>query len=640
MTHNLKLKLKTLSGFEYKPKPTIKSGSKLVVKDDNGNTLHEGEFKSFTANFMKLLYGNMIGSGSVTATDLNGDSSAIDSYPNVKMIMDGGSTIQKFGIGVGSGSSAVANANNDLTWVSGLTYGAVVVGTPSIDGATIKLDITREISNSSGSAKTLAEAGLIVGAEGGSDENVLIARDLVSVELLTGQKSTWAYSITVDFNSTTGGFVKNFLDSFIVGWGEILADDTTPPSTQFSQRSANELLVFDSKMWVIGGYDGTAKLNDVWNSSDGVTWVEILADDATPPSTQFAQRNQFTSLVFNSNMWVIGGNGTSALNDVWYSSDGVTWIEATSSAAFSARSLLDSIVFNDGSGDKMWVIGGNDSADKNDVWNSSDGVTWVEILADDATPPSTQFSQRKGFASFVFDSKMWVIGGYGSGANINDVWYSSDGVTWIEATSSATFSARRYFASAVFDSKMWVIGGYDSANINDVWYSSDGVTWIEATSSAAFSARSQFASLVFDSKMWVIGGNGATRFNDVWSYGRQLSSESTGDTLGIIVGTSDAAFSSTATVLTAKIDDGTGVGELEYGTFPDATYSEEPAIDGSKTSMSLARTFINNSGASITIKEVGIESVNGLLCRIVLDSAITIANGGSETILIQFETEV
>ena len=39
---------------------------------------------------MKLLYGNMIGSGTVTATDLNGDSADINSYPNVKLKFAGG----------------------------------------------------------------------------------------------------------------------------------------------------------------------------------------------------------------------------------------------------------------------------------------------------------------------------------------------------------------------------------------------------------------------------------------------------------------------------------------------------------------------------------------------------------------------
>ena len=429
--HNLKISLKTLSGFEYKPEVKNKSGSKLTVMDDNGNILHEGEFKSFTANFMRLLYGNMCGSGTVTATDLNGDSSAIDGYPNVKMHFAGGSGKQKFGIGVGSGSTAVSNADNNLTWVAGLTYNNVVLGTPAIDGSTVRLDITREISNSSGSTKTLYEAGLICGAEDDVEDNILIARDLVSVELLNGKKSTWRYTITVDFDSTTGGFVRNFLDSLII--------------------------------------------------------------------------------------------------------------------------------------------------------------------------------------------------------------------QWTRATASASFSKRRVHTSVVFDNKMWVIGGYDTANLNDVWYSSDGATWTQATPSASFYTRAYHTSAVFDNKMWVIGGYNGSYLNDVWYYGKQLDASAliTDDTRGILVGSSDASFDKTDTALTTKIEHGTGAGQLEYGVMPYTADTVEPFIDGDKTLMTLARRFENNSGSSVTIKEVGIVTASGtLLCRFVPSDPIVIENGASEIITITFESEV
>ncbi len=382
--HNLKISIKTLSGFEYKPEVKNKSGSKLVVRDENGKILHEGEFKSFTANFMKLLYGNMIGSGTVAATDLNGDSSDINSYPNVNMNFANGSGFYKFGISVGTGSGAVAGSDNDLIWASDLTYNNVVVSTPTVDGTTIKLDITREISNTSGGTKVLLEAGLICGSEGDYGTNILVARDLLTVVLSNNLKSTWTYSITVDFDNTTGGFVKNFLDSLI---------------------------------------------------------------------TQ--------------------------------------WTRATSSAGFSGRS---------------------------------------------------------GHTSLVFDSKMWVIGGHDISTFLKDVWYS----------------------------------------------------------------------------------------------GNQVKSDAliTDDTLGLIVGTSDAVFLSTDTDLNAKIEHGIGAGQLAYGAFPDGAFSEEPTIDGSKTTMTLSRSFENYSGSSITIKEVGIMSVSGLLCRIIPATPIVVENGASEIISIVFETEV
>jgi hypothetical protein len=70
---------------------------------------------------------------------------------------------------------------------------------------------------------------------------------------------------------------------------------------------------------------------------------------------------------------------------------------------------------------------------------------------------------------------MWVIGGYGTTQPYprNDVWYSTNGATWTQATAAAAFTARFKHDSAVFNNKIWVIGGTDNSsnNLNDVWYS-------------------------------------------------------------------------------------------------------------------------------------------------------------------------
>ena len=73
---------------------------------------------------------------------------------------------------------------------------------------------------------------------------------------------------------------------------------------------------------------------------------------------------------------------------------------------------------------------------------------------------------------------MWIIGGQSQGGNQNDVWYSSDGTNWIQATAHAQWAGRRFHSSVVFDNKMWVLGGIVGFGVvNDAWYSSDGVNW-------------------------------------------------------------------------------------------------------------------------------------------------------------------
>ncbi|HSH31280.1 MAG TPA: hypothetical protein VK963_01290, partial [Candidatus Saccharimonadales bacterium] len=271
----------------------------------------------------------------------------------------------------------------------------------------------------------------------------------------------------------------------------------------WSGRTNHTSLAYNSKMWVIGGFDGTSNKNDVWSSSDGITWTQETS------AAGWSARNSHTSLGYNNKMWVIGGfDGTNRKNDVWSSSDGITWTQETSSAGWSGRTVHTSLVYNN----KMWVIGGFDGSHKNDVWSSSDGITWTQETS--AAP----WIARLGHTSLVFNNKMWVIGGSDSNTvSKNDVWSSSDGIAWTQETSAAGWSARDDHASLVFNNKMWVIGGSDGSNKNDVWSSSDGITWTQVTSAAGWSGRTGHTSLAYNNKMWVIGGEGTSNKNDVWS---------------------------------------------------------------------------------------------------------------------------
>jgi hypothetical protein len=107
-------------------------------------------------------------------------------------------------------------------------------------------------------------------------------------------------------------------------------------------------------------------------------------------------------------------------------------------------------------------------------------------------------------------------------------------------------------------------------------------------------------------------------------------------TNGIAVGTGTTANSPTTGALAAPIGNGTGAGQLSYG---DHTFTA-PVISGSTTSFTFSRPFTNNSGASITISEVGafdvqLESTGVyqtcLVFRDVLATSITVANTATTT---------
>jgi hypothetical protein len=139
-----------------------------------------------------------------------------------------------------------------------------------------------------------------------------------------------------------------------VTWTEATAD--APWSARFSHSS----VVFNNRIWVIGGYADGGSRNDVWSSADGVTWTQATG------RAPWAGRGGHTSVVFDNRLWVIGGNRSIwFFNDVWFSADGGTWTQATGPAPWSARIGHTSVVFDN----RAWVIGGNDGIHRNDVWS-------------------------------------------------------------------------------------------------------------------------------------------------------------------------------------------------------------------------------------------------------------------------------
>jgi hypothetical protein len=296
--------------------------------------------------------------------------------------------------------------------------------------------------------------------------------------------------------------------------------------TGFSTRAAHSSFVFDNKIWVIGGQMPGGRTNEVWSSLDGSSWTLVTGEAAFPPI------QMHTSVVFNNKMWIIGGYADiptiTKTNEVWSSSNGRDWV-SEGLAGFSPRNSHSSVVYDS----KIWVIGGSvagiSPSHTNEVWSSTNGTSWVKETTTANFPP------RWGHSSVVHDNKMWTIGGMYTDPGFfndayNDVWYSSNGITWQQATSEAGFVKREYHSSVSHQGKMWVIGGqFDDGMAvgipfyDDVWYSSDGLTWTEATGEAGWDARSKHSSVVFNGKIWVIGGYYEDMFltiyryfNDVW----------------------------------------------------------------------------------------------------------------------------
>ena len=69
----------------------------------------------------------------------------------------------------------------------------------------------------------------------------------------------------------------------------------------WSDRRSFGVTTKDSKMWLLGGYDGSNRFAEVWSSADGVTWA---LETATPG---WEARSAPGVIAWQSRLWLLGG---------------------------------------------------------------------------------------------------------------------------------------------------------------------------------------------------------------------------------------------------------------------------------------------------------------------------------------------
>lgn len=230
-------------------------------------------------------------------------------------------------------------------------------------------------------------------------------------------------------------------------------------------------LAFNDRMWLLGGWyngrlPGHEASDAVWSSTDGVAWDEVTAHAGWSP------RLAAGVVVFQGKMWVLGGtedyyfgDRSSLKNDVWYSENGRDWKLATEHAEWSPRAYHQAVVL----GDAIYMLGGGnyvpDYHALNDVWSSRDGVHWRQVTEHASWHP------RIWFSSVVYRGHIWVLGGWSNhpSKNWGDVWYSKDGHDWRELKSRMVWKERHEHSAYVFRDRIWIAGGHAQPLSNEVW---------------------------------------------------------------------------------------------------------------------------------------------------------------------------
>ncbi len=287
-------------------------------------------------------------------------------------------------------------------------------------------------------------------------------------------------------------------------------------------RDSQGEVVFRHRLWLMGGWYNSfeAPPRDVWSSADGKTWK--LVQKQAP----WKHSDLPMTLAFADRMWLMGGwyngrlPGHSASSEVWSSTDGSSWEQATAAAGWTPRIAAAAVVFQN----RMWILGGTENyyfgdekSLKNDVWSSTDGKEWKQVTA------AAGWSPRAYHQAAVLGNKIYVFGGGNYVPKYeayNDVWCSENGVDWTQLTAAAPWSPRLWFSTAVYRDQIWVLGGWSnnpSRNWGDVWHSPDGQNWTQLKSAASWKERHEQSVYVFQDKLWLAGGHAQPLSSEVWS---------------------------------------------------------------------------------------------------------------------------
>jgi hypothetical protein len=147
----------------------------------------------------------------------------------------------------------------------------------------------------------------------------------------------------------------------------------------------------------------------------------------------------------------------------------------------------------------------------------------------------------------------------------------------------------------------------------------------------------------------VTGASFEQTVDTIWAstdYPMSVDNDTDDENWGIVIGSDDTTPEANDNYrLDAVIEAGAAAGQVNYGV---TSWDASVTVDGGEVSWSFSRPMTNNSGASITVKEIGvIVRTSGatpnyyvLIIRDILSPAITIPDGETMTVQYTIKTDV
>lgn len=334
----------------------------------------------------------------------------------------------------------------------------------------------------------------------------------------------------------------------------------------WSKRYDHDAVVFNDKIWVMGGYNpgvmnGDTYFEDVWCSSDGKNW-DLVVEDAP----WLGRRGHELAVLGegdNQALLLVGGFSADEEtgyrqynNDVWKTTDGKNWeiVKETTQPTESDNSdwiprMHHKIVnVNRDGTEYLYLIGGQSMAESgssaygmnyyNDVWRSVDGINWERVMNNDygirsehavAVNPEGKIFVHGGMHGVVFESENNEEHPL---PNWQYLWSTEDGINWTAEINEDLIPGDYYWRAAhemvFYEEKLWVLPGKTTSNVHytftnsnqyPIWTYSDYGNWNVDSEGTAIDARHSYSVVIFGDKIWILGGftNANGQANDVWT---------------------------------------------------------------------------------------------------------------------------